>query len=491
MALPALLALAHAKKILIVAHTPRHWEALLKSRLEAAGYVVGGQHDDAGPTDSVDQLLMIEGWRRIPPLAGRSATRIAPLQDAPDLVIDLTSSLADLDVPVLTLEFGGRSTLGPAVAEVFLGTRQVTLTVRLDGVAVGVASPMLDDRLWLSRVTDSVLAGAISLLVQAVDRCFADRLDRSTSEAAPPIPRRPLVLLYLATLASGLVTRLWAKLTRQRPFYWQVAYRTIDGPGIAETGRLDGTAFTVLPDDGQRFYADPFVIERSGKHYLFVEEYPYSTGRGVISVAELSEEGTFGTPRIVLEEPHHLSYPQIFAHEGEMFMLPESGGAGELVLYRSVEFPNRWVRDTMLLAGRDVNDATLLIRDGRYWLFASERLGQGSASDTLAVFSAPSLRGPWEPHCDNPIAIDLTAARPGGAFFVPDGDEPVLPVQDGRGGYGNGLGLMRLRRLGDDGVQFERPRPVRAGTAWPRRGIHTLNRAGRVEVVDSAAELRM
>ena len=70
------------------------------------------------------------------------------------------------------------------------------------------------------------------------------------------------------------------------------------------------------------------------------------------------------------------------------------------------------------------------------------------------------------------------------------GEQPVLPVQDGRGGYGNGLGLMTLARLDDAGVRFERPRPVKAGAAWPGRGIHTLNRAGQIEVVDSVGTLR-
>ncbi|MEO9231391.1 MAG: hypothetical protein ABI216_20920 [Devosia sp.] len=227
------------------------------------------------------------------------------------------------------------------------------------------------------------------------------------------------------------------------------------------------------------------MIERDGKTYLFVEEFPYATGRGVISVAEMGPGRLFGTPRTVLVEPHHLSYPQVFIDRGDVFMLPESGSAGELVLYRAVDFPKRWVRDTVLLTGRDVNDATLLVRDGQYRLLATERFEHGSASDTLCVFRAPSLRGPWTEHPQNPIAIDLAGARPGGAFIATSTMHPVLPVQDGRGGYGRGLGLMRLERLSDDHAEFERPRPVEPGDAWPDRCIHTLNRAGNIEVVDS------
>ncbi|TIW90963.1 MAG: hypothetical protein E5V57_32935, partial [Mesorhizobium sp.] len=191
------------------------------------------------------------------------------------------------------------------------------------------------------------------------------------------------------------------------------------------------------------FYADPFVLERDGRHYLFVEEFPYATGRGVISVAELGEDGTFGVPRVVLEEMHHLSYPQVFAQAGEIFMIPESGAARELVLYRAAQFPDRWVRDTVLMTDKDFNDATLLELDGRFWLLGTERFGYGSASDTMTVYSAPSLRGPWVAHALNPIAVDHSAARPGGAF-IRQGDAVVLPVQNGSKAYGGGLGLMRL-----------------------------------------------
>jgi hypothetical protein len=356
---------------------------------------------------------------------------------------------------------------------------------RLDGVAVGRARPMLSDRVWLSRMCDDLLAGAISLLIQSVARVFAGDL-LPLAETIDRAPGSSFLPNYAVSLAKGLAGRALQKLKSSgRPFYWQVAYRVIDGPGVAETGRLEGAAFTVLADDGERFYADPFVLEHDGCHYLFVEEFPYTTGRGVISVSKLGEDGRFGPPRVVLEEPHHLSYPQVFVHDGELFMLPESSAARELVLYRAEDFPNRWVRDSVLIAGRDFNDATLLQSGDRVWLFGTERFGYGSASDTMMAYSAASLRGPWEPHALNPIAIDRSAARPGGAF-IRQGDRLLLPVQDGSRAYGGGLGLMELVRVDDEDVVFAPPRPIAPGTAWKRSGIHTLNRAGRLEVVDSA-----
>ncbi|WP_292448800.1 hypothetical protein [Mesorhizobium sp.] len=477
-------------KILIISHAAgsRRWENELLVRLNAAGHVVSSCRALA-PTPTargLDGVLAIESQRFGPSLASRCEPLPSDGSGPADLVVDLTATAAGRGTPVLTLEFCGHSTFPAGVAEMLASGRLPELAVRLDGVAVARGRPMLSDRLWLSRICNDLLAGAISLVAQSVARFSQGQLVPITDCSPPILKNGGFVRHYLPFFCRGLVDRTVQKLRLgRRPFYWQVAYRLIDGPGVAETGQLNGTPFTVLADDGQRFYADPFVFERDGRHYLFVEEFPYATGRGVISVAELGDDGRFAIPRMVLEEPHHLSYPQVFAQAGEIFMIPESAAAHELVLYRAVQFPDRWVRDTVLLTGRDFNDATLLESDGRFWLLGTERFGYGSASDTMAVYSAPSLRGPWVAHALNPIAINHSAARPGGAF-IRQRDALVLPVQNGSRAYGGGLGLMRLDRLDELDVRFAPPRPIGPGPAWARVGIHTLNRAGNVEVVDSA-----
>lgn len=457
-------------------------------RLGASGHVVSSRPAmvAAPRTLALDAVLAIESCR----YGSSLATRAKPLPSvdlgAPDLVIDLTASATAQAAPILTLEFCGRSTFPAGITAFLAGGPAPELAARLDGVVVARARPMLSDKFWLSRTSNDLLAGAISLIMQSVARFFAGKIEPLADRGRPTGKDGSFIRHAVPYFCKGVVNRAVQKYQqRRRPFYWQVAYRLIDGPGVAEVGKLDGSPFSVLPDDGERFYADPFVFEHDGRHFLFVEEFPYATGRGVISVAELGDDGTFGVPRIVLEEKHHLSYPQVFARDGEIFMIPESGSAREVVLYRAEQFPDRWIRDTVLMKDSDFNDATLLEANGRFWLLGTERYGFGSASDTLAVYSAPSLRGPWAAHALNPIAVDHSAARPGGAIFR-HGAKLVLPVQDGSRAYGGGLGLMSLDQLDDSDVRFSPPRPICPGPAWARAGIHTLNRAGRVEVVDSA-----
>ncbi len=478
--------------IMLPAAGCRQWHVEAAARLTEAGHIVSVGHARAATpaVRGLDAILAMESRRfgryLASPCEPPPATEQAPATAPVDLVFDLAGGGASCGAPVLTLEFCGYDSFPAGLSAMVASGRPPELAARIDGALVGRARPMVNDRLWLTRASDAILAGAISLIVQTVGRFRAGKIAvLAETPAADIVPGR-FCWRYPWHLGKSLAGRALQKLRRgRRPFYWQVAYRLIDGPGVAETGRLDGPPFTVLPDDGQRFYADPFVIEHDGRIFLFVEEFPYARGRGVISVAELRGDGTFATPRVVLQEPHHLSYPQVFAHGGDIYMIPEGAAARELVLYRAVRFPDVWVRDTLLVGGRDINDATLLEAGERLWLVGTERFGYGSASDTMVVYSATRLRGPWSAHALNPVAIDHSAARPGGAFLR-QGERIMLPVQNGSEAYGGGLGLLQIDRMDQDEVRFVPLGAILPGPAWARKGIHTLNRAGGVEVVDSA-----
>lgn len=438
-----------------------------------------------GQDTRLDRILVLEGRRAAGSLALPVPERDPTAVTTPDLVIDLIGTRPPGAMPTLTLTLNGENDLGSGLAAVIRNGFRPELVLRLDGEVVAIARPMLGDRLWLGRVANDILAAGVTMIEAAVARFEAGTL--SPVDERPEFTarsRQNLWKRYFRHVAAGIAQRAFTRLTTWRPFYWRTAYRLIDGPGIAETGRIDGIAFTELRDDGRRFYADPFVFEWRGRTCLFLEEYPYASRKGVISVAELQPDGTFSTPRVVLEEPHHLSYPQVFEHQGKVYMIPESSGADELVLYRAEHFPDRWVREAVLVRGRKLNDMTLLVRDDRFWLIGTEQVGRGSASDTMVIWSADQLTGPWSPHPLNPLRIDRARARPGGRIIERDG-RILIPVQDGTLAYGGGLGLIELLELSDSAVRFGPLQPIVPGPAWARHGIHTLNRAGRVEVIDS------
>ena len=108
-------------------------------------------------------------------------------------------------------------------------------------------------------------------------------------------------------------------------------------------------------DDRRRYFADPFLFEEDGVAYVFCEEFPYATRKGVISVFALDEQGDPGPSRVVLERPYHLSYPVVFRHEGQIWMMPESSANRTLDIYRADPFPYRWTLDRVVLSGVEIS----------------------------------------------------------------------------------------------------------------------------------------
>jgi hypothetical protein len=473
----------------IVPSRPRAWHERLIERLAAAGHDVAVSASATGAAWPASARLVLATEHRVlhrlsilgafVPIATR------PRHATPDLVIDLGASETTTgSPPTLTIAFDGALTDAVLPAALAAG-RLVDVEILLDGRVFERGAPMIDNRVLLSAGLDDVLARAVTLLLKAAARVLTG--DRVGEPFVPLARRSNFPAAYAASGLPRLITEM-SRRTRYRFAHWRVGYRLAEGAAVSATAAL-GDGWRVLPDDGTHFYADPFPFEHRGTRYIFVEDYPHVTGKAVISVSTLDADGVAGPPVPVLEEPHHLSYPQVFSHDGALWMLPEASGGGGLVLYRADRFPDRWSRVATLIEG-PISDATLLQRDDGFWLFATDRDGDlGSTSDTLAVFHAPALTGPWRPHKANPILVDRRLARPGGAF-IHDGARTLLPVQDGTLGYGGGLGLSELLRLDHDAVELSEPRPIDPAGDFPYPQVHTLNRAGGLEVIDGIAAVR-
>ena len=240
--------------------------------------------------------------------------------------------------------------------------------------------------------------------------------------------------------------------------------------------------FTRLPDDGRRYFADPFVLMRGDMAHVFCEEVPFATGKGFISHFTIDAKGNVSAPRPVLEQPYHLSYPFVFEKDGEVWMIPESSAIGTVELYRAERFPDRWVKHAILLDDVLADDATLFEKDGRLFLFAAMRDWQASSWEALGLYHADVLTGPWQAHPANPVLLDPNAARPAGALFTHRG-EIIRPAQDCSRGYGRGLAFCRIDRLDDEGFAQSVLTRVAPGTGRVQ-GLHTYNRAGDVELID-------
>ena len=114
---------------------------------------------------------------------------------------------------------------------------------------------------------------------------------------------------------------------------------------------------SVIEPPPHAYWADPFVVRRGQTSYVFFEEYLYGEARGVISYIAIPD-GELHNPVLrpqahrVIDDGHHLSYPFLFRHAGELYMIPESSAVGRVDLWRCSEFPGVWRRERTLNCGR-------------------------------------------------------------------------------------------------------------------------------------------
>ena len=90
------------------------------------------------------------------------------------------------------------------------------------------------------------------------------------------------------------------------------------------------------------WFADPFILDVTPEYiYLLVEDVPYATSKGVIAkLTILRKTMTITHVETVLEEPWHLSFPNIMRKDGHIYVYPESAGGEKLFLYELVESPD-------------------------------------------------------------------------------------------------------------------------------------------------------
>jgi hypothetical protein len=161
----------------------------------------------------------------------------------------------------------------------------------------------------------------------------------------------------------------------------------------------------------------------------------------------------------------------------------------QIALYRARKFPHDWVLDTVLVDGVQAADATLVRHDGRYWLFAALSEPDSSSWDTLLLFHADDLRGPFRPHAQDPALIDARCARPAGAMSFGAHGALLRVAQDCQRGYGDGVTICEVTRLDADDYAQKTLARLGPPPGLFAQGVHTLNTGGGSEVIDFRAPL--
>ncbi len=333
--------------------------------------------------------------------------------------------------------------------------------------AVALDRALVASARWPARVCRDLARGEADYLHEGPQE---EPADRSTA------PSRAQTLGLLGRRGGAFLARRARALVTEERWHIGLIHQPLHTLLEAEAT----PPVTWLPPVSRNHYiADPFGIVEGGRLTVLCEVYDWRREIGEIA-ALTPERGGAWSMRTVLTAEHHLSYPFLLRHEGEIWMVPESAGAGEIALYRAIDFPDRWEKEAVLVPDFAGADATVFRHEGRWWMLATD--GALEPVHELHAFHADDLRGPWTPHPDNPVKVDVRSSRGGGTPFVHRG-RLYRPAQDGSVRYGGAVTINEIEALTPSTF---RERPVRTLRPDPGNplGLHTLSAAGDLTLVD-------
>jgi hypothetical protein len=231
---------------------------------------------------------------------------------------------------------------------------------------------------------------------------------------------------------------------------------------------------TDVIDVPARFVADPFFI-RVNPWFVFFEVLRHDTNLGEIGLATSDDGFVWTYKQIVLREDFHLSYPYVFKWQNTFYMIPETLGANGVCLYEAEEFPLRWSRKAKLIEGQYADPSIVRYND-LWWLFACSTPYR---HDTLRLFFAEDLCGPWREHPQSPmIREDMRRARPAGRVLIDNG-KLIRFAQDCLPRYGSRVRAFDILELTTttyaEVENAASPVLQPSGSGWNALGMHHID----------------
>ncbi len=341
--------------------------------------------------------------------------------------------------------------------------------------------------LFVAKNLEALVPVRCELLLAALRRVRHGGIGAAPSRTYPEVTESasagPARAVGSATLLGEVARTLVKKLYgRVRPTPWKEQYSVAlrpRGPREGSYASVEDYAWLALQTGS--WIADPFLATRDGRDYLFVEQMIDADGRARLVCTEIDSQGRTGAFEPVLQRPYHLSYPHVFAHQGEFFMIPESGIAGKVELYRARSFPLTWELVRVLYQGRAFD--TSVHHDGeQFWFFTSIIADQFALASQLMLFRSNRLDGDWIGHPANPVCSDVRFARGAGRIFR-SGELLLRPAQDCSISYGGSMSFRTIDVLSESAYR-ESPRAAISLAKTGMVGPHTYDRSDLHEVID-------
>lgn len=245
---------------------------------------------------------------------------------------------------------------------------------------------------------------------------------------------------------------------------------------------------------GRYWLADPFLFEKDGEVYVFYEAYDLIELKGKIGYSIL--ENGYGTPpNIILDKDYHLSFPNIFVVNNDVYIMPESCEDYTLRLFRAIDFPNKWIEDKILISEIFTCDSVLFPVGNKNYLITSEMYHKVPNALPRACWVKNRIMELDQNY--NPIDKGIIIGegdygiRNGGKMIEENGKIVRVGQNCIDGIYGQGLVLFEVEEIcpykereifNVNAKEFANH--LRSGIDTDIIGIHTYNSSENYEVVD-------
>ena len=239
--------------------------------------------------------------------------------------------------------------------------------------------------------------------------------------------------------------------------------------------------FGLIPRYTKSIMADPFLFVKGNVLYLFYESKKLFKN-ATIEMISTNDLKRWSAPVTVLSESIHLSYPFVFEHENNVYMIPETSALKTINLYKAQnkDLTNFEFHKTILTDNNDYTDgefsfsySSILENNGRFYLQTSV-LKNGK--NILKMYHSDFFDGPYYEAKYSPLLTDNRCGRNAGCNLVIDGTKYRF-AQDCEVRYGDNVNVYRIETLSSD--EYKENLVIKglysAGIRFYKEGGHHFN----------------
>lgn len=260
---------------------------------------------------------------------------------------------------------------------------------------------------------------------------------------------------------------------------WNIGYRfdNSDEFSFAEKPR-----YNIIKAGSHWWYADPFCVKHNNEYYIFCEMLDSFSGIGSIGLF-IYANGTISDVRQIIKEQFHMSYPNVFRYKDNYYMIPETGEANQIRLYKAANFPFEWKLDTILADSIKAVDSTILYAGDEEYLFTYD-ISENESKLLIYRFDIANKKL----YKITTIPDRQEILRPAGNFIY-CGDTILRPAQYGKDHYGEKIIFYGIENMPDSGYKENESYVLSISQIFTSKDqkftrLHTINRCNGIEVID-------